>query len=57
MPTVLDRYTIPPTAENIKALDLVDKVARVNDEAFDDADMFTTNLVEQQLYMSTEMIR
>jgi hypothetical protein len=48
--------TVPFTAEDIKALDLVDKVSWVNSEAFDDADMFNTDLVERQLHTPTERL-
>ena len=48
--------TVPFTAEDIKALDLVDKVSWVNNEAFDDADMFNTDLVERQIHTPTERL-
>jgi hypothetical protein len=38
MLTVIGNGMVPLAAEEIKALDLVDKVSWVNNEAFDDAD-------------------
>lgn len=48
--------TVPFTAEDIKALDLVDKVSWVKNEAFDDAIMFNRDLVERQLHTPTERL-
>ena len=56
MLTEIDNNTVPLTAEDFKALDLVDKVSWVNNEAFDDADMFNTDLVERQIYTPTERL-
>jgi hypothetical protein len=48
--------TIPLTAEEVRALDLVDKVSWIGNEAFDDASMFNSDLVEQQIHASTERV-
>ncbi|KAF2621735.1 hypothetical protein BU25DRAFT_415930 [Macroventuria anomochaeta] len=48
--------TVPLTAEDVRALDLVDKVSWTDNEAFDDADMFNTDLVERQIHAPTERL-
>ena len=56
MLTAIGNDTVPFTAKDIKALDLMDKVSWVNSEAFDDADMFNTDLVERQIHTPTERL-
>lgn len=46
--------TVPLTAEDVRALNLVDKVLWIDNEVFDDANMFNTDLVERQIHTSTE---
>jgi hypothetical protein len=56
MLTLIGNDMEPLAAEDIKALDLVDKVSWVDNEAFDDADMFNTDLVERQIHTPTERL-
>jgi hypothetical protein len=46
--------TVPLTAEDINALNFVDKVSWINNEAFDDATVFNSDLVERQIHAPTE---
>jgi hypothetical protein len=48
--TVEANSTVPLIAEDIKALNFVDKVSWINNEAFDDANVFNSDLVERQIY-------
>lgn len=48
--------TVPLTAEDVKALNFVDKVSWIDNEAFDDADMFNSDLVERKLHAPTERV-
>jgi hypothetical protein len=52
--TVEANCTVPLTAEDIKALNFVDKVSWINNEAFDDANVFNSDLVERQIHAPTE---
>ncbi|KAH7061005.1 hypothetical protein BKA63DRAFT_573482 [Paraphoma chrysanthemicola] len=45
--------TVPLTAEDVGALGLVDKVSWIDNKAFDDADIFQTDLVERQIHLKT----
>jgi hypothetical protein len=54
--TVQDSDTVPLTAEDVRALDLVDEVSWIDNEAFDDADMFNTDLVERQIHAPTKRL-
>ena len=56
MLTVKGDSTVPLTAGDIRALDLVDKVSWINNEAFDDADIFQTDLVERQIHVPIERL-
>jgi hypothetical protein len=56
MLTVEGNSTVPLTAEDIKALNFVDKVSWIDNEAFDDADMFNSDLVERQIHAPTERV-
>ncbi|KAF1955559.1 hypothetical protein CC80DRAFT_493040 [Byssothecium circinans] len=47
---------IPLTDQDVRALNLVDRVSWVDNEAFEDADMFNTNLVDRQVYAPTERL-
>jgi len=46
--------TVPLKVEDIKALNFVDKVSWTDNEAFDDANVFNSDLVERQIYAPTE---
>jgi hypothetical protein len=46
--------TVPLTAEDIRALTFVDKVSWINNQAFDDANVFNGDLVERQGHAPTE---
>lgn len=48
--------TVPLTADDIKAMNLVDRVSWINNEAFDDASVFNSDLVEQQVGAPTERV-
>jgi hypothetical protein len=48
--------TVPLTAEDIRALNLVDKVSWIDNEAFDDASVFNSDLVERQVRAPTERV-
>ncbi|KAF3031123.1 hypothetical protein E8E11_001482 [Didymella keratinophila] len=48
--------TVPLTAEEVKAMNFVDKVSWVDNEAFDDASLFESDLVERQIHASTERL-
>lgn len=48
--------TVPLAAEDIRALELVDKVSWIGNEAFDDASMFNSDLVEQQIHVPTDRV-
>jgi hypothetical protein len=54
--TVEANSTVPLTSEDIKALNFVDKVSWNSNEAFDDAVVFNSDLVERprQIYAHTE---
>jgi hypothetical protein len=52
--TVEANSTVSLTAEDNKALNFVDKVSWNNNEAFDDANVFNSDLVERQIQASTE---
>jgi hypothetical protein len=54
--TVEGSSTVPLTAEDVKALSFTDKVSWIDNEAFDDSDMFNSDLVERQIYAPTERI-
>jgi hypothetical protein len=54
MLTVEGNTTVPITAEDIKALNFVDKVSWINCQAFDDANIFNGDLVERQVHAPTE---
>jgi hypothetical protein len=56
MLTVEANSTVPLTAEDVKALNFVDKVSWISNEAFDDADMFNSDLVERQIHAPTERV-
>jgi hypothetical protein len=56
MLTVEGNTTVPLTPEDIKALNFVDKVSWINNEAFDDANVFNGDLVERQVYARTERV-
>jgi hypothetical protein len=56
MLTVEANSTVPLTAEDVKALNFVDKVSWISNEAFDDVDMFNLDLVERQIYAPTERV-
>ena len=46
--------TVPLTTEDVKALNCVDKVSWINNEAFEDANVFNSDLVERQIHAPTE---
>lgn len=48
--------TVPLTAEDVRALNRVDKVSWIDNEAFDDADMFNSDLVQRQNHESTKRV-
>lgn len=48
--------TVPLTAEEVQALNFVDKVSWVDNEAFDDASLFNSDLVERQIHGPTERL-
>ena len=48
--------TVSLTAEDVKELNFVDKVSWIDNETFDDANMFNTDLVERQIHTSTERV-
>ena len=48
--------TLPLTAEEVEALNFVDKVSWVDNEAFDDANVFNSDLVERQIHAPTERL-
>lgn len=54
MLTVEANSTVPLTAEDIKALNFADKVSWIDNEAFDDAVIFNSDLVERQSHAPTE---
>ena len=54
--TVKGNGTVPLTADDVRALNLVDKVSWIDNEAFDEADMFNTDLVERQIHAPTERL-
>jgi hypothetical protein len=56
MLTVQDDDTVPLTAEEVQALNFVDKVSWVDNEAYDDASLFQSDLVERQMHASTERL-
>jgi hypothetical protein len=53
---VLDDSIVSLTSEDIQALKFVDKVEWVKNKAFDDAQMFNTDLVERQAQTPTERL-
>ena len=54
MLTIKGNTTIPLTTEDIKALNSVDKLLYIKNEAFDDANVFNGDLVERQVHVPTE---
>jgi hypothetical protein len=48
--------TAPLTNEDIKTLNLIDKVSWIDNKAFDDADMFNADIVEWQTKAPTERL-
>ena len=54
--TVQGDDTVPLTAEEVQALNFVDKVSWVDNEAFDDANLFNSDLVERQIHGPTERL-
>jgi hypothetical protein len=56
MLTVEGSSTVPLTAGDIKALSFVDKVSWIDNESFDDAYMFNSDLVERQIHAPTERV-
>jgi hypothetical protein len=56
MLTVEGDDTVPLSAEEVKALNFVDKVSWVDNEAFDDANVFNSDLVERQIHAPTERL-
>jgi hypothetical protein len=54
MLSVKGNDTVPLTAEDINALNFVDKVSWINNEAFDDATVFNSDLVERQIHAPTQ---
>ncbi|KAF3029133.1 hypothetical protein E8E12_000333 [Didymella heteroderae] len=48
--------TVSLTAEEVKAMNFVDKVSWVDNEAFDDATLFESDLVERQIHAPTERL-
>jgi hypothetical protein len=56
MLTIKGNNTVPLTADDIKALNFVDKTLWTDNEAFDDANMFNSDLVERQIHAPTERV-
>jgi len=52
--TIEANSTVPLTTENVKALNFVDKVSWIDNEAFDDANVFNSDLVERQIHAPAE---
>ena len=52
MLTIQGNGTVPLTSEDVRALNLIDKVSWIGNEGFDDANVFNTDLVERQIYTS-----
>lgn len=48
--------TVPLTAEEVQGINYVDKVSWIDNEAFDDASLFESDLVERQIHASTERL-
>lgn len=46
--------TVPLTAEEVRTMNFVDKVSYINNKAFGDATMFSSDFVERQIYAPTE---
>jgi hypothetical protein len=51
--TVQDSNRVPLTAGDTRALDIVDEVSWIDNEVYDNADMFNTDLVEWQIHVPT----
>lgn len=48
--------TVPLPAEDVRALNIVDKVSWIGNKAFDDADMFNSDLVVRQMHAPAERV-
>jgi hypothetical protein len=56
MLTIQGSGTVPLTSEDIRALNLIDKVSWIGNEGFDDANVFNIDLVERQIYTPQDRI-
>jgi hypothetical protein len=56
MLTDIGNDTVHLAADDVRTLDVVDKVSWIDNEAFDEADLFNTDLVERQIYAPTERL-
>ena len=56
MLTNIDNDMVHLAAEDVRTLNIVDKVSWIDNEAFNEADVFNTDLVERQIHTPTERL-